>query len=780
MKYFDVFSESGFHSAFMTTYTFTAQAFEDIPFPKLRGAGCRNIAVLADKSRLNLSFSDYGPPRYAGSLYHIAKVSVGGAFHPKITVLLGEKKGRLLIGSANLTAVGLAGNKELVADLRFSEEAPSYAHFFAQVIEYIERYCPPDDPWLPEALDRAYRHTPWLRRTNSQQMVNAEADLSLLLDRPDLPILEQIRTATGDDQIDRLVVLSPYWDDELEGLSRLRTAFGEPPTDVLIEARVAQFPASALDRFSGVSVFDLNDESSGRFLHAKLIVAQGRKWDHVISGSLNCSLPALLGSTISNGNAEAGIYKRVLAGTALPALRLDAYGDSAIDPTALPMKPQKSLGELEYGAIDGGGFELRGTLLRWKPPTRMPSEPRAIQLFDIDGNQVGDDIPLDGEERYIWTVQPGKQRPRTAKVHFVQGQQSVPAIVDDIEALDEGTLPPRHGRLRQFEEFLSGIEFEGADILEAINELERLELIESEQHTHHNHSVERVTADVQHSEIKPLTYDAIEWARKRADAAMMPIQWRTSLHAATSADILSERLNKLIGLVSVSSARDDEADFRRHAAIDLHSTEPVEYSDNDLSRKDIEIVAQENKTRRLKLATAKKIHDAITAFEKRTVTLRGQRIKSTELVMLRTLLQVVLTYSTPVNGNAKAHYILPLKGKEGDWPRLLGRLLRQHFGVLRVLENLELRQNELEQHRMLEFLAIARFAAKMAIDGARAASVTNPLLRQLDPLTKLVETQVDAAQEVLGINDDHMKHFSSHLNDRFGELNRAMVVSGSR
>ncbi|MBN9268409.1 MAG: hypothetical protein J0I75_28310, partial [Hyphomicrobium sp.] len=62
MKYFDVFGESGFHSAFMTTYAFSAQAFEDVPFPKLRGAGCRNIAVLADKAMLNMSFAEYGAP----------------------------------------------------------------------------------------------------------------------------------------------------------------------------------------------------------------------------------------------------------------------------------------------------------------------------------------------------------------------------------------------------------------------------------------------------------------------------------------------------------------------------------------------------------------------------------------------------------------------------------------------------------------------------------------------------------------------------------------------
>src|SRR3546814_10074911 len=82
MKYFDAFGEGGFHSAFMTTYAFGSLAFEDIPFPKLRGAGCRNIVVLADTGMVNQAFSDFGPPRFAGTSYHLIKAAAPGAFHP--------------------------------------------------------------------------------------------------------------------------------------------------------------------------------------------------------------------------------------------------------------------------------------------------------------------------------------------------------------------------------------------------------------------------------------------------------------------------------------------------------------------------------------------------------------------------------------------------------------------------------------------------------------------------------------------------------------------------
>ena len=142
MKYFETFGEGGFHSAFMTTYAFGSLAFEDIPFPKLRGAGCRNITVLADRGMLNQTFSEFGPPRFAGTSYHLIKADAPGAFHPKITMLIGETKGRLIVGSANLTALGLGGNKEQIASISYSPEAQENAKFFKSALGYFRRYVP--------------------------------------------------------------------------------------------------------------------------------------------------------------------------------------------------------------------------------------------------------------------------------------------------------------------------------------------------------------------------------------------------------------------------------------------------------------------------------------------------------------------------------------------------------------------------------------------------------------------------------------------------------------
>lgn len=235
MKYYDVFGESGYDSAFLTTYAFSAQSFEDVPFPRLRGAGCRNISVLADRGMVNTSFDEFGPPRFAGTLYHVVKISVPGVFHPKITLLSGADKGRLLIGSANLTGLGLGGNRELIADIPYSAERPEYLHIFGQALRYIAGHVPSDDPWFPSALERAFRQSRWLQAAYLDETRENLEDLKLIIDRPDDAILGQIVEAIGGDPIERLIVISPFWDEGLEGLARLRVALGNPETDLLVQ-----------------------------------------------------------------------------------------------------------------------------------------------------------------------------------------------------------------------------------------------------------------------------------------------------------------------------------------------------------------------------------------------------------------------------------------------------------------------------------------------------------------------------------------------------------------
>ena len=774
MKYFDVFAESGFHSAFLTTYAFGAQAFEDVPFSRLRGSGCRNIVILADRQMVNQSFAELGPAKFAGSSYHLVKADAPGAFHPKITLLLGAKKGRLLIGSANLTALGLGGNRELVASLSYGEDATGDAHHFAATLNYIRSKVPADDLWFATAMQRALRSSPWLREVMETPVPekDAEIEVALLHDRPDATILDQIAASVDRDRIERLIVVSPYWDMKLEGLARLRAIMGDPPTDLLIDAASTYFPKSELPRFSDVGIFKVDTSDSKRFVHAKLVIAQGQAWDHVISGSMNCTLPALLGPTIVRGNAEAGIYKRVPPGTALAALGLESYRDAPLQPTDLhdlASATAKSPSGEAY--TDGGTMTLQSGRFVWKPPASfVPGSATAITLQDREEVQFGNRIDLVQGGDTAWRLDLEAGRPKSGIVHFADGSASAPVQVIDLDVLAVRTLPPAQGRKKSLTDILAEAMSEDLVLIETLNQLEALELEET-----------GATADPAPKAFSPpsaasteqvhaiLPYDEFVRARSSTLAQGSQISGGFFGRHDSPANTLSAALNRIIGLVGLDLDADEDRELKAIAAMDFRMTEPAAPSDAVPSTPQEEPTKPAKATKQA-VATAKKMKEAVDAFEARCRLLRGKPISTAELVRLRALLQILLSHAQPIRGAALPTQILPIHTKDSyDWPRLVGRLLKQHFGTARALQTLQVAQDEGEQKRVLEYLAMADWAAKAAATAATSHPKTADLRGPLESLAKALAAQVAS---IIGAIDEDRSYFddvTAKLDERFAD-----------
>ncbi|WP_416408564.1 hypothetical protein [Agrobacterium rosae] len=768
MRYYDAFGEGGFHSAFMTTYAFGTLAFEDIPFPKLRGAGCRNIVVLADRAMVNQTFADFGPPSFAGSSYHLIKVSAPRAFHPKITALIGESKGRLFVGSANLTALGLAGNKEQIASIEYSNDRPENARLFRNAIAYMQRFVPKDDQWFVTSLDRAKRSAGWLYDdgTDSEDSWDGALDLNLLFDRPEITILDQIRGSVGDDRIERLIVVSPYWDDRLEGLARLSAAFGDPPTDILIDPENG-FPGSALPRLPSASLFNIGALAGGRFLHAKLIIACGTNWDHVISGSMNCTFPALMGPA-AKGNAEAAIYRRVAVGTALTLLKLDAYEGEKLQVGQLSYLQQPP--ELLNGsdpARDGGRLTFQSGSVTWMGPVMAPFPADALRIYDRDGLRLAE-TRLEGKAVATLSLLEGQPRPKYGRVAFSDGSVSAPVVVTDLNVLAVSTLPRRMGKKKQLVDSLSEAMNEDLDLIEMLN---RLEDVEAEEIAARPESAPKTNRQKEAEAVRSfgiLTYEEFVRARTNAIRDTPAFGLYQSSRSDKGVHVLSVCLNKMIGLVGADLASLEEIEIESQNAIDLRTTEP---SSEDVatttSRGQVTSAASRLLARR-NLSTAKKFQEAVDAFSVRCAALRAKQITTSEIVRIRALMQIILSYAQPISGTSLESQILPVYNVSGhDWPRLIGRLLMLHFGTARALQYLTVEPDEAEQQRVIEYLALANWAATAALQAA--GSHKNIAILQA-PLTRLANDLTLQTKAVLTALTDDQAYYNEmmiNLNDRF-------------
>src|SRR3546814_10228918 len=96
-----------------------------------------------------------------------------------------------------------------------------------------------------------------------------------------------------------------------------------------------------------------------------------------------------------------------------------------------------------------------------------------------------------------------------------------------------------------------------------------------------------------------------------------------------------------------------------------------------------------------------------------------------------------LSHAQPIAGPYSASQILPVYTADAyDWPRLIGRLLQLHFGASRALQNLAVENDEAEQQRVIEYLALSNWASQAAY-GAVMANRSEEHTSELQSLMRI-------------------------------------------
>ena len=320
MKLYERFGERGYHTSIITSFGVDFDAYENVVLPRLRGAGCHNNILLCDRALLTQSLADTSSlPRYAGRLYTANGAKAAGVFHPKLFVQLGRNGGRIIVSSANMTATGLAGNLELAGEFACGTEDSGEQRLIAQAWAYALRHCDRTGQALDAQIAWAEARTPWLRRavrTRESVILEDGTTAALLTTGERIGIGEQFVAHVDDMPVKRLVVVSPYWDENLKALGFIAKTLSPAKTDLLIDSDAGLFPVTALKKLKGVRLFDREEFRKGRFLHAKAVIAQTRKADHVLYGSANCTVAALGTKGFAGENEEVCMYRRFPAGPA--------------------------------------------------------------------------------------------------------------------------------------------------------------------------------------------------------------------------------------------------------------------------------------------------------------------------------------------------------------------------------------------------------------------------------------------------------------------------------
>jgi hypothetical protein len=702
MILYERFADKGYHTSVATTFGLDFDAYESIVLPRLRGAGCRNNIVIPDNRMLTHALAGASVlPRHAGRLYTVSGATARGAFHPKLFLQVGRRGGRLIMGSANLTASGLAGNLELVSAITCTEEDSGEQRLVARAWEYASRFIDTSQQAFAGQREWTLRRAPWLRRATPGigPVLLSDGTMAALLTTGENGGIGTRFAALVDEPITQLIVISPYWDLSLQALSHLIERLAPARTAMLLDPEAVSFPKEALSHVPNVQLYRRGKFGGRRFIHAKAIIAQGAGTDHVLIGSANCTIAGLGAANYAGDNEEVCLYRRFPSGEILDVLKLSEVlvSELRIDPGTLGepvVADELPLDEL--GARMPGQFECQIDVLSWRPPNSVDVDRCKIELLDQQGQSIECTLlPLasDGDTRR-YQITNSSERPAFARIILPNGMPSVPAIVTLIDRL---RAVIRESQSRKVENALRDLDSETEarlSLLEILDVLEKLDTADGAPHDPMSVAQKRKEDEGKPgpSDYRVLTYEQfIAGRRPRNEKAHLT---HNSL-AGSETSLVRGFLNRLLGMTAEAHDADDDDENSLAGAFDLgDETANLEAgmdAGQELSKKKEPPSTEEQEQQLLKRraaqrkATKEQILTAAAAFGKR-IKERQQSgaLDNHDILRLRALLMIICAASwSGAEKNARARssiHVLSGEGDQDSWPFVMGRALFTIFG----------------------------------------------------------------------------------------------------
>ncbi len=296
---------SGYDIALMTTFNFEIEFFERAVLNRLNAKDIKTISLFVDAKELTNALNEFDLKHngsHIGRRYMVNPVKIEKSFHPKVILLLGEKKARLFIGSANIKTSGYATNNEVFNFLDYDSNHPEFRDVIVSAIDFFSDIndisYKLDNQVLKAAKDRIYYHR--AEKNGEVYFLNNLKD----------SLLQQIDTIIQSD-VKKISVAVPYYDKELLALQELKKMFPEAEVNLFIQNKYSTFPIEYNDKngivdkintFKGFK--DNTTVTNGNFYHGKVFLFKTVDKSYILYGSSNCTLSAITKSFADGGNIE--------------------------------------------------------------------------------------------------------------------------------------------------------------------------------------------------------------------------------------------------------------------------------------------------------------------------------------------------------------------------------------------------------------------------------------------------------------------------------------------
>jgi len=379
MKPFDFsswFDEDAASFAVLSTFEFDSAHFESRLLRSAALSQARRILVMVDADQFQKSLAEKRPARWINQRYLVVPIRrKRGVFHPKLGLLLGEQRARLLCGSNNLTQSGSAHNLELLNSILISvedESSRAHAGLIRQALDFFSACAKHGEghtariagDWLSEAQTEFA----WL--TAQPLTIKPVLELVHTMDSSIWDWLQERLKQTPPSKIE---VLSPFYDSDLRLLQRIRTAWPKCAVEITAQQRTSNLPAGLLKSFGkGVRLFDVEGAGSRR-LHAKLVVVVANGKATCLAGSANFTAAAFDGVNVetclaweADGNSLKSLFDGDVTRALIAPDEFESGDESPPEEESKPSAPLRiksatldATGKLSVAFVFSAGFKAQ-------------------------------------------------------------------------------------------------------------------------------------------------------------------------------------------------------------------------------------------------------------------------------------------------------------------------------------------------------------------------------------------------------------------------------------
>jgi len=480
---FDDFKEGGYHSSVLSTFSVDPAFYDTSLQLRLRGMGCQNNLLIADASMLDQSLETI-PDAFlnAGRKYLVAPVATRACFHPKLALRFGKTKAKLIVGSANVTSAGWAGNLELVSavtwqardegdDCQISRTLIVRAYHWLSAMVGAD-----DDSKVNYKLKLLRSQSPWIEEEvlagDNPFQLSDGSEIDLLLSDPSSKIgLGDRMLKLVDEPIERLTIISPYWDEQLSALKRLNGEVGNPDLRIFLSlnsrtpSRSSTFPIKAIKDLSPIfHPIGYSSDIANRFLHAKMFLFHGYNHDFLFLGSANCTVAALGAPGKSGANHECLLYRKLPRGSVKSLLKLSFKSEISVADITTP--PEKSKTSTAATTFSAGSVERRANRLLWFAAPDFASSAASIKVGSMEFQLTR---RVDG----VWLTDIGEAMldSNIARIFLANGRVSRPMIIANPEELMRFAPFPIANSLRKR---LDAVLYADADLIDLARDIHLL------------------------------------------------------------------------------------------------------------------------------------------------------------------------------------------------------------------------------------------------------------------------------------------------------------------